>query len=182
MSCEIIGLIGPEICLWPWCVHEASEKGRSSAQCFSRHAEARRMREGFFWQLVSNRPWAWSFVQCCPHPVHLDFWFVWAALLWELGREGSRCQLSGHHPRASSSRGGSYSTMCSLQDQSLALPDPRRQSRAVATLGMIIKMLECALTFLWRILWIDLSSVFPSRWGIITPISSHSKHLTPRDL
>lgn len=45
MSCEIIGLIGPEICLWLWPTHEASEKSKSSVQYFSRHAEARQMRK-----------------------------------------------------------------------------------------------------------------------------------------
>lgn len=45
MSCEVIGLKGPEICLWLWPMHEASEKGKGSAQYFSRHAGARQMRK-----------------------------------------------------------------------------------------------------------------------------------------
>ena len=56
MSWEIIGLIGLEICLWPWHMHKASEKGQSSTQCFFRHAEARHLRESFSWRLLSVGP------------------------------------------------------------------------------------------------------------------------------
>lgn len=142
MSWEIIGLIGLEICLWPWFMNETSEKSQSSTQYFSRHAEARHMRESLSWRLLSVGPELEAL--CC---------VAYILLIWIFGLTDQLCcgswaekvtgQLSGHHPQASSLRGRCCNTMYNLpeEESGLAWPDLCSESKAV---------LKCALTFLWR--------------------------------
>lgn len=116
MPCKMIGLIGPEICLWLCPMHEASEKGKSSTQCFSRQAEARQMRKIPSWQLLQIGP-SLKFCAVWPHlptPCSSGFSVYLTSYLWEPGWGGSRCQLLGHCPQGAFLGERSCSTLCNL--------------------------------------------------------------------